>query len=79
MGGKTTKLFRTSPQPSSKAQTDNDSSYHENHINYNIQQPDDVIMKNPSSPFVYYRRGYVKKIILQYLFIFIKCIFLNHN
>lgn len=61
MGGKTTKLFRTSPQPSSKAQTDNDSSYHEHHKNYNTQQPDDVIMKNPSSPFVYYRRGYVKK------------------
>lgn len=59
MGGKTTKLFRSSPQPSPQAQTD-DSPYHESHVNYDnhdIHQADDSIMKNPLSPFVYYRRG----------------------
>jgi len=72
MGGKTTKLFRSSPPPSSKAQTDNDSPYHEHHTNYenhDIQQPNDAIMKNSLNPFVYYRRGYVKHIILRFLFL----------
>lgn len=60
MGGKTTKLFRGSPQPSTNAQTDTDSPYHEHHRNYNnhdIQRPDDTVMKNSLSPFVYFRRG----------------------
>jgi len=60
MGGKTTKFFGSSPQPNSKTQNDNDSPYHEHHKNYDsqdIQQPNETIMKNPLSPFVYYRRG----------------------
>ncbi|KAF0762827.1 Uncharacterized protein FWK35_00008957 [Aphis craccivora] len=60
MGGKTTKLFRGSPQPSTNAQTDTDSPYHEHHRNYNhhdIQRPDNIVMKNSLSPFVYFRRG----------------------
>ncbi|XP_026816676.1 tumor suppressor candidate 2-like [Rhopalosiphum maidis] len=60
MGGKTTKLFRSSPQPNTKDQTDNNSPYHEHHKNHNnhdIQLPDDPVVKNPLSPFVYYRKG----------------------
>lgn len=57
MGGKTTKLFRNSTQPGSKAQDENDSQYHEHLNNFEKQQQDETISKNSISPFVYYRRG----------------------
>lgn len=56
MGGKTTKLFRNSTQPSSKTQDENDSQYHV-HLNNDKQQQDEIINKNSLSPFVYHRRG----------------------
>lgn len=57
MGGKTTKLFRNSSQPGSKAQDEKDCHYHEHSNSYDKQQQDEIITKNSLSPFVYHRRG----------------------
>lgn len=56
MGGKTTKLFKSSSQPSSKIQNDTNQCI----INSNDNKPSDQINStnsNSISPFVYFRRG----------------------
>lgn len=57
MGGKTTKLFRNSTQPGSKAQDDTDFQYNEQFNHHDHQQSNEPFIKNPISPFVHYRRG----------------------
>jgi len=58
MGGKTTKLFKSSTQSSSKVQKD-EVDFQEHKIDDSPQQPqpEEPVNKNPTSPFVYYRRG----------------------
>jgi len=58
MGGKTTKLFKSSTHSSSKVQKDEvDIQEHKNHDSPQRLQPEKPADKNPTSPFVYYRRG----------------------
>lgn len=56
MGGKTTKLFKSSTQPSTKTQNDSNQFS----FNNNDNKPADQISStnsNTASPFVYSRRG----------------------
>lgn len=58
MGGKTTKLFKNSTQPSSKTHEDEtDFRNHKIHDRPQCLQPTNQTNKDPISPFVYYRRG----------------------
>lgn len=60
MGGKTTKLFRNTSQPS-KTQDEIDSEFHEQLNSFTAQpeetKEEETIVKKPVSPFVHYRKG----------------------
>lgn len=58
MGGKTTKLFRSSNQ-SAKSQDESDSDSSEQLNTYTDQQEESPV-KNPISPFVHYRKRWEK-------------------
>lgn len=57
MGGKTTKLFRNSTESSSNGQDDDIAQCNEPLNNHDSHQPEETTIKNPISPFVYFRRG----------------------